>query len=152
MKWRKDSTPWKLTLISDHDCEAEKKFRENDMIKSLEPIAIRDMYGNLRREEFACPYCEIVFDSKKEFTEHVVLHAEGYPCHYCDRTFSGDHFLNLHCQSQHKDSDGMFPCKHCSRCEIFGFFSSPSLKTREKYISFAQFVYFLREVCLLFNF
>ena len=38
------------------------------------------------------------------------------------------------------------------RCEIFGFFSSRSLKTREKYISFAQFVYFLREVCLLFNF
>ena len=38
------------------------------------------------------------------------------------------------------------------RCEIFGFFSSRSLKTREKYISFAQFVYFLKEVCLLFNF
>ena len=33
-----------------------------------------------------------------------------------------------------------------SRCEIFGFFSSRSLKTREKYISFAQFVYFSREV------
>ena len=32
------------------------------------------------------------------------------------------------------------------------FFSSRSLKKREKYISFAQFVYFLREVCLLFNF
>ena len=32
------------------------------------------------------------------------------------------------------------------------FFSSRSLKMREKYISFAQFVYFLREVCLLFNF
>ena len=31
------------------------------------------------------------------------------------------------------------------------FFSSGSLKTREKYINFAQFVYFLREVCLLFN-
>ena len=27
------------------------------------------------------------------------------------------------------------------RCEIFGFFSSRSLKTREKYISFAQLVY-----------
>ena len=38
------------------------------------------------------------------------------------------------------------------RCEIFGFFSSRSLKMREKYISFAQFVYFLREVGLLFNF
>ena len=36
------------------------------------------------------------------------------------------------------------------RCEIFGFFSSRSLKMRETY--FAQFVYFLREVCLLFNF
>ena len=31
-------------------------------------------------------------------------------------------------------------------------FSSRSLKMREKYISFAQLVYFLREVCLLFNF
>ena len=29
-------------------------------------------------------------------------------------------------------------CIH--RCEIFGFFSSRSLKTREKYISFAQLV------------
>ena len=32
------------------------------------------------------------------------------------------------------------------------FFSSRSLQTREKYISFAQFVHFLREVCLHFNF
>ena len=31
--------------------------------------------------------------------------------------------------------------------KYLGFFSSRSLKTREKYISFAQFVYFLREVC-----
>ena len=30
-------------------------------------------------------------------------------------------------------------------------FSSRSLKLREKWISFAQFVYFLREMCLLFN-
>ena len=82
------------------------------------------MYGNLRKEEFACPYCEIVFDSKKEFTEHVVLHAEGFPCHYCDRTFSSDHFLNLHCQSQHKDSDGMYPCQHCSRYCIETKFST----------------------------
>ena len=36
--------------------------------------------------------------------------------------------------------------------KYLGFFSSRSLKTREKYISFAQFVYFLREVCLLYNF
>ena len=36
------------------------------------------------------------------------------------------------------------------RCEIF-FFSSRSLKMREKCISFAQFVYFLRKVCLLFK-
>ena len=31
-------------------------------------------------------------------------------------------------------------------------FPSRSLKKREKYNSFAQFVYFLREVCLVFNF
>ena len=49
-------------------------------------------------------------------------------------------------------------CKICQdivpfRCEIcVFFFSSRSLKTREKYISFAQFVNFLMEVCLLFNF
>ena len=41
--------------------------------------------------------------------------------------------------------------KEKPRWEIF-FFSSRSLKTREKYISLAQFVYFLREVCLFFNF
>ena len=32
------------------------------------------------------------------------------------------------------------------------FFSSCSLKTGEKCISFAQFVFFSREVCLFFNF
>ena len=36
--------------------------------------------------------------------------------------------------------------------KYLGFFSSRSLKMREKYISFAQFVYFLREVRLLYNF
>ena len=36
--------------------------------------------------------------------------------------------------------------------KYLGFFSSRSLKTKEKYNSFAQFVYFLREMCLLFNF
>ena len=32
------------------------------------------------------------------------------------------------------------------------FFSSCSLKMREKYVSFAQFAYFLREMCLFLNF
>ena len=36
--------------------------------------------------------------------------------------------------------------------KYLGFFSAHFLKTREKYNSFAQFVYFLREVCLVFNF
>ena len=36
--------------------------------------------------------------------------------------------------------------------KYLGFLSTRSLKTKEKYIGFAQFVYFLREVCLLFNF
>ena len=36
--------------------------------------------------------------------------------------------------------------------KYLGFFSSRSLKTREKCISFAQFVYFLRKVCLLSHF
>ena len=36
--------------------------------------------------------------------------------------------------------------------EYLVFVSSRFLKTREKYISFAQFVYFLSDVYLLFNF
>ena len=36
--------------------------------------------------------------------------------------------------------------------EYLGFFSSRSLKRREKYAFLSQFVYFLREVCLLFNY
>ena len=36
--------------------------------------------------------------------------------------------------------------------KYLSFFSSRSLKMREKYISFAQFVHFLRELFLLFNF
>ena len=35
--------------------------------------------------------------------------------------------------------------------KYLNFFSSRSLKMREKCISFAQFVYFLRKVCLLFD-
>ena len=42
--------------------------------------------------------------------------------------------------------------KDCLGVKYLGFFSSCSLKTREKYISFAQFVYFFSEVCLHFKF
>ena len=42
--------------------------------------------------------------------------------------------------------------KHSLGAKYFVSFSSLSLKTREKFISFPQFVYFLREVYLLFNF
>ena len=42
--------------------------------------------------------------------------------------------------------------KHSLGAKYLVSFSSLSLKTREKYNSFAHFVYFLREVCLLFNF
>ena len=57
------------------------------------------------------------------------------------------------------DPEDLYLCRDIGkvfRCKIFGFFSSRSLKTREKYISFAQLIllslYFLMEVCLLFNF
>ena len=36
--------------------------------------------------------------------------------------------------------------------KYLGFFSSRSLKMREKYTSFVQFACFLREVCLILNF
>ena len=55
-------------------------------------------------------------------------------------------------RAKHKMKNMLKTCWKHSRCEIFGFFSSRSLKTREKYISFAQFVYFLRKVCFLINF
>ena len=45
-----------------------------------------------------------------------------------------------------KDSNNLTGAKYLV------FFSSRSLKTREKCISFAYFVYLLREVCLRFNF
>ena len=46
--------------------------------------------------------------------------------------------------------DMVFQLKRLLGAKYLDFFSS--CKTREKYISFAQFVYFLREVCLLFTF
>ena len=45
---------------------------------------------------------------------------------------------------------GCMALKDIKMQNIWVFFSSRSLKTREKYTSFAQFVYFLRDICLLF--
>jgi uncharacterized C2H2 Zn-finger protein len=69
--------------------------------------------GRRGKEEFACPYCEIVFDSKNEFTEHVVLHVEGYPCQTegrnvkclipkCDAVFWTDGSMKQHLTKTHK--------------------------------------------------
>ena len=65
----------------------------------------------------------------------------------CERHFTIESFIaagkNVTVKGTKKSRKTLTP-----RCEIFGFFfSSRSLKTREKYISFAQLVYFLREVC-----
>ena len=69
--------------------------------------------GRRCKEEFTCPYCEIVFDSKNEFTEHVVLHVEGYPCQTggrnvkclipkCDAFFWTDGDMKQHLTKTHK--------------------------------------------------
>ena len=58
--------------------------------------------------------------------------------------FSGEVFLLLHCTTHTIYIWADLGAKYLA------FFSS-FLKTRKKNISFAQFVYFLREVCLLFN-
>ena len=55
-------------------------------------------------------------------------------------------------EDDYEDPFAMFENDDDFGAKYLVFFSSRSLKTREKYISFAQFVYFLREVCLLFNF
>ena len=46
--------------------------------------------------------------------------------------------------------DMVFQLKRLLGAKYLAFFSSRSLKTREKYISFAQFVYFLRK-CVYFS-
>ena len=72
-----------------------------------------DIGGRRCKEEFTCPYCEIVFDSKNEFTEHVVLHVEGYPCQTggrnvkclipkCDAFFWTDGDMKQHLTKTHK--------------------------------------------------
>ena len=69
--------------------------------------------GRRGKEEFTCPYCEIVFDSKNEFTEHVALHVEGYPCQTggrnvkclipkCDVLFWTDGDMKQHLTKTHK--------------------------------------------------
>ena len=57
----------------------------------------------------------------------------------------------VYCSNVH-GAPGLRNLRRFLRCEISFSFSSRSLKTREKYISFTHFVYFFREVCLLFNF
>ena len=65
-------------------------------------------------------------------------------------------FTSVICYRHFQDHDYVFSYvateNRQSRCEIYLFFSFRSFTTSEKYISFAQLVYFLREVCLLFNF
>ena len=90
-----------------------------------------------------------------------ILSEEGiksYKCLICSVDFPEEKIVKKHISDEH--GPALFKCdfESCEytnpriRCEIFGFLSSRSLKTREKCISFAQFVYFLREVGLLFNF
>ena len=61
----------------------------------------------------------------------------------------------FHEQTKSNSPNLVFDSQHHQRWEIFVFFSSRSFKKWERYISFvklvlAQFIYFLREVCLVF--
>ena len=66
-----------------------------------------------------------------------------------------DRFVFCHCHSvshshSHKAYQQCFPSSSVQGAKYLFFVSSRSVKTRE--LTFAQFVYFLRKVCLFFNF
>ena len=87
-----------------------------------------------------CDLCILIFQA-------VIANFEAETCYYgimFDGLKSGQIYL-----SSLKFTD--LPKPLIGVKYLFSF-SSRSLKMREKYISFAQFVYFLRKVCLLFNF
>ena len=99
-------------------------------------------------------------------THPVAVHERKnstYKCSDCEYTSKQKHSVLRHQRAKHNEQleTTTFQCFGCDfetddkdelGAKYLEFFSSHSLKTREKYISFAQFVHFLREVCLLFNF
>ena len=120
------------------------------------------------RNHFECDNCDFKCIKKDQLVNHTC--SQFYHCAICEASFDDDYDLRHHFQIIHEGKNPNKPMPHwpsgkilhCHDCKYqskdykgakyLGFFSSHSLKTREKYISFAQFVYFLREVCLLFNF
>ena len=99
-------------------------------------------------------------------THPVAVHERKnstYKCSDCEYTSKQKHSVLRHQRAKHNEQleTTTFQCFGCDfetddkdelGAKYLGFFSSHSLKTREKYASFAQFVYFFKEVCLFFDF
>ena len=95
--------------------------------------------------------CDESYDPKKTLT-----------CDKCGKTFSTAKCLNDHCNQEHPSLEKIasVKCKCEAPCNMefetaqgakyLVFVSSRSVKLRE--LNFTQFVYFLRKVCLFFNF
>ena len=98
--------------------------------------------------EFRCNICEITYKKKKLLIKHQkAKHNKteatnaAQSCAQPKNTSEGLIYEKI--ESEDEEDTG---------AKYLGFSSSRSLKMIEKYISSAQFVYFLRKVCLLFNF
>ena len=108
-----------------------------------------------KAKPFPCSICSSSFSTKSHLVRHIKQVHEGrkpHQCTICEASFHQKSGLLQHISGVHEKAKP-FPCPQCDKGTIYLFFSSSrSLKARKKRISFAQFVYFLRVVCLRFNF
>ena len=126
------------------------------------------------RNIYKCVICSAIFEKEEKVQDHItsvhevpeekirhieIVSEEGikcYKCLICSADFFEEEIVKKHISDEH--GPALFKCdfESCEytnpriRCEIFGFLSSRSLKTREETLSFAKFVYFLREVGFTF--
>ena len=88
---------------------------------------------------------EILEIEKTQTTDQLITHSNP-------NNFASDEINTVDSRQANRKNKFSVSSRCVSGVKYLGFFSSRSLKTREKFISFAQFVYILRKVCLLFNF
>ena len=140
-----ETKPGKSGYSYDPEGDKLSKSLYTSMIRSSKEIEFR----NRNNQELD----DKIDDNKHVFDENKKPHN----CSICEYSTSKESDLKRHIKSVHEGKP--LQCSICNYstsreqgAKYLGFFSFRSLKTRDKYISFAQFVYFLREVCLLFNF
>ena len=140
-------------------------FLENSTTETTLKIEGEPRFINLIEENknvYKCVICSAIFEKEEKVQDHItsvhevpeekiryieIVSEEGiksYKCLICSVDFPEEKIVKKHISDEH--GPALFKCdfESCEytnpriRCEIFGFLSSPSLKTREKYISFAQ--------------